>query len=118
MSPRAVVVAVFWFAACASHPAPEGTTTDYLVIQQGRRAWPVSDQALVRTVEERLEAQGFDPGPVDGIADPRTTQALAAFQQSRGLDASGVLDEDTARALGLRWRSVRNDVRAGRLEPL
>jgi Putative peptidoglycan binding domain len=115
MSIRAFVVGVFWLAACVS-PVPKGTTTHYLLIEQGRRAWPVQDQALVRNVEERLEALGFDPGRADGVAEPQTTQALTAFQRSRGLAATGILDEETARLLGLRWSRVSADVRAGRLE--
>jgi Putative peptidoglycan binding domain len=117
MSIRACVV--FCLAACASQPAPVATaTTDFVVVQQGRRAWPIQDQALVRNLQERLEAQGFDPGRLDGVADERTGQALAAFQRARGLNPSGVLDEDTANALGLRWKRVRETVRAGRLEPV
>ena len=87
-------------------------------MKQGRRAWPIQDQALVRILQDRLEARGYDPGRVDGIADDQTRQALLAFQMSRGLPATGMLDEPTARALGLRWSRVRAEVRAGRLEPL
>jgi peptidoglycan hydrolase-like protein with peptidoglycan-binding domain len=115
---RLGVVSFVFVAACHSPPpVPATTTTNYLMVKQGRRVWPLHDQALVRNVEERLEAQGFDPGHLDGIADERTTQALHAFQKSRNLPATGVLDEATAEALGLRWRAVRNLVRAGRLDP-
>jgi hypothetical protein len=112
---RACVV-VGSLAACASHPPP-GATTDYIIVQQGRRAWPIQDQALVRNLQERLSASGFDPGRFDGVADERSTQALVAFQKSRGLTPNGVLDEATANALGLRWSRVRAEVRAARLEP-
>jgi peptidoglycan hydrolase-like protein with peptidoglycan-binding domain len=108
---------VFCLAACAN-PAPSGSTTDYVVVQKGRRAWPVHDQALVRNLQERLAAEGFDPGRRDGVSDDRTRQTLAAFQEAHGLPATGALDEATSEALGLRWRRVRDVVRAGRLEPV
>ncbi len=117
MNVRVGVVGVLWLAACASHPPPAETSGNYLMVRQGKRAWPVEDQALVRNVEERLMMQGFDPGRVDGVADDRTAGALAAFQRSRGLPETGILDEDTSNALGVRWKQVRADVRAGRLEP-
>jgi peptidoglycan hydrolase-like protein with peptidoglycan-binding domain len=107
---------ILLLAACSHTPTTETVTTDYLYVEQGGKAWPVNDQALTLAVKERLKAQGYDPGPIDGVADEQSTQALIAFQRGRGLAVTGVLDEDTARALGLRWRQVRRDVRAGRLE--
>jgi hypothetical protein len=103
---------------CGHEETTAPTTTDYLTVNTGRRAWSIQDPALVLALEERLSAQGYDPGPIDGVADDRTRQALHSFQQSRGLAATGILDRDTATALGLRWDRVRADVRAGRVQPL
>ena len=54
----------------------------------------------VRRVQERLAATGFDPGPADGIAGPRTRAALRAFQEARGLDPTGEPDGPTLAELG------------------
>ncbi|NKX45260.1 peptidoglycan-binding domain-containing protein [Roseicyclus persicicus] len=46
-------------------------------------------------VEQRLAAMGLDPGPVDGVFDVRTRQAIRAYQQARGIPATGYLDQLT-----------------------
>lgn len=55
--------------------------------------WPRNDPPLSRSeriaLQERLAAQGFDPGSADGIIGANTRQAVRAFQQSRGLPADG-----------------------------
>lgn len=45
--------------------------------------------------QRRLAELGFDPGPADGMAGPRTLNALRAFQRARGLDVNGRLDAAT-----------------------
>lgn len=103
---------------CGHPQAVATTTTEYLIVKDGRRAWPIDNQALVRNLELALARQGFDPGRFDGVADARLARTLVSFQRSRGLDDDGTLDEATARALGLRFDRVRAEVRAFRLEPL
>lgn len=39
---------------------------------------------LVATVQQRLKALGYDPGPVDGAYGPRTRAALTEFRQDYG----------------------------------
>ena len=41
-------------------------------------------EADVMTIQSRLKALGYDPGPIDGIAGEATQQALAAFFKDRG----------------------------------
>jgi len=48
-----------------------------------------------------LEREGFSPGLIDGRGGPRTALATREFQESRGLNVSGQLDEPTAAALGI-----------------
>ncbi len=54
----------------------------------------------VKTLQVRLEIQGYDPGPIDGIFGARTATAVKNFQQYKGLTASGMVDETTWKALG------------------
>ena len=49
--------------------------------------------------QEWLKAAGFNPGPLDGVLGPRTKEALRRYQASRGLPATGELDEATRQAL-------------------
>jgi lipoprotein-anchoring transpeptidase ErfK/SrfK len=53
---------------------------------------PLSFQVL-------LDRHGFSPGVIDGRMGQNTARALAAFQQSKGLSASGLTDCDTWNAL-------------------
>ncbi|MFZ5782557.1 MAG: peptidoglycan-binding domain-containing protein [Pseudomonadota bacterium] len=51
------------------------------------------------TMEEAGEVQAllrrlaFNPGPVDGILGPRTTAAIRAYQESRGLEVDGIANQ-------------------------
>ena len=57
---------------------------------QAARFSPVTEQAQMRLVQ-----LGFDPGTVDGIAGPRTSAAIKAFQKQSGLPETGTLDSAT-----------------------
>ncbi|WP_341212489.1 peptidoglycan-binding domain-containing protein [uncultured Limimaricola sp.] len=48
-----------------------------------------------RLVEQRLDAQGLEPGEVDGKFDQATRRAIRRYQSNRELEASGYLDEAT-----------------------
>lgn len=50
-------------------------------------------------IEGRLRAFGFDPGAVDGRFDEAARDAIERYQESRGLEASGYLDEDAVARL-------------------
>ncbi|MEG3862650.1 peptidoglycan-binding domain-containing protein [Microcoleus sp. herbarium12] len=54
----------------------------------------------VKTLQVRLEVQGYDPGPIDGIFGARTATAVKKFQEYKGLTADGVVDEITWKAIG------------------
>jgi peptidoglycan hydrolase-like protein with peptidoglycan-binding domain len=60
---------------------------------------PYSD--LNKQVQEKLRAQGFYAGPVNGDFGFYTQAALAQFQLSVPLPASGMLDDQTLAALGV-----------------
>lgn len=42
-------------------------------------------RAEVQSVQERLKALGFDPGPIDGDMGPQTESAIIAFKRAMGL---------------------------------
>jgi hypothetical protein len=59
------------------------------------------DKEVVKQAQEKLSAAGHDVGAADGIIGPRTQKGLKEFQQSKGLEASGRLDQKTLAALGV-----------------
>lgn len=75
--------------------------------QAQQRDWSGASKAMevlraeVRQAQQRLQSEGFDPGPADGIPGPTTTAALQAYQQQQGLPVTGRLDNRTQQALGL-----------------
>jgi Putative peptidoglycan binding domain len=56
---------------------------------------------FISEVQDKLRALGFDAGPVNGDFGTKTQAALAQFQLSRTIPASGQLDELTLRELGV-----------------
>jgi peptidoglycan hydrolase-like protein with peptidoglycan-binding domain len=63
-------------------------------------AQPLSPQALM-SVQERLRQVGAYNGRADGIWGPDSQAALERFQQGRGLQVTGQLNQATASTLGL-----------------
>ena len=53
-----------------------------------------------------LRERGFYQGEPDGILNQQTTQALIAFQQQQGFQASGRIDTQTVTALGVSTSST------------
>lgn len=53
------------------------------------------DPEVIRQVQKSLNDQGYDAGPVDGKWGPKTQAAVKNFQQAKGLDATGSLNEET-----------------------
>jgi N-acetylmuramoyl-L-alanine amidase len=53
--------------------------------------------AKVVEVQRRLKLLSYEIGDsqIDGILGPQTKEAVRKFQQDRGLDASGIVDEET-----------------------
>jgi hypothetical protein len=62
-------------------------------------AW-AQEENIVKA-QRLLSALGYDPGITDGVLGPRTRQAIAAYQHSHNLPATGDLDDPTLSALGL-----------------
>lgn len=45
------------------------------------------------SIQTRLKALGFDPGPLDGHAGAKTARAVLEFEKSKGLKADGLIDD-------------------------
>lgn len=73
---------------------------------------------IVRRLQRRTGELGFGPPDIDGIWGRDTQSALEAFQRAAGLDASGVLDAETAMMLFDGKGGLLPDARARRREEL
>ncbi len=56
---------------------------------------------FVKQIQEKLNGLGFDAGPVNGDFGAKTQAALAQYQLSMLLPASGVPDDGTLLELGI-----------------
>ena len=65
---------------------------------------PVSEEPLSRNqvekIQELLSAQGFDPGPIDGVVGSQTRQAIKEFQRTAKLPADGYPTPELLEVLG------------------
>jgi murein L,D-transpeptidase YcbB/YkuD len=52
-------------------------------------------------IQTKLNNLGYDAGEADGIFDVKTQDALMKFQISQGLTASGTIDSQTLKILGI-----------------
>lgn len=55
----------------------------------------------VMQLQEKLQASGYDPGPVDGIMGPGTRSAISEFQQTKGWIADGFPHPEVLAAFSL-----------------
>jgi Putative peptidoglycan binding domain len=78
---------------------PAVTQRHLVVLAPGSGYQQVAGSGQVRTLQRRLTALGFAPGPVDGRYGPRTTRAVERFQHARRLTVNGIVDARTQRAL-------------------
>lgn len=89
------ILAGLLLAAPALVPAASAQPAPGLTYMQ-----PLTPAALMQ-VQERLRQMGAYAGRVDGVWGPDSQSALERFQQGRGLQVSGQLNQATAATLGL-----------------
>jgi peptidoglycan hydrolase-like protein with peptidoglycan-binding domain len=85
------------FAKAIGDMHPEEALPDNLPLL----ASPGPYAEFIKDVQQTLHQRGFDAGPVNGAFGTKTQAALAQFQLANTLPASGALDDETLRALGV-----------------
>lgn len=58
-----------------------------------------SETDAVAEAQRLLNEKGYDAGPADGVAGPRTTRAVRAYQADHGLRRTGRVDEEVLASL-------------------
>ena len=70
-----------------------------------------------RLIQSALSAEGFDPGPADGVFGRRTRAAIGQWQTARGAEPTGYLDAEAAKSLlGLGTKPEREAAAKAELE--
>lgn len=67
------------------------------------------NSAAVRNLQMVLDGLGFNPGRKDGYFDEKTELAVKAFQKTKGLPVTGVVDDKTAAQLQDAFVSMLRD---------
>jgi peptidoglycan hydrolase-like protein with peptidoglycan-binding domain len=81
--------------------------------KQGMQSGSINlTRAQTRMLQQALNSEGLDAGPVDGIVGQKTRDALKKYQSQKGLNASGEVDRQTLAAL-LAGRSQQTASRKG-----
>src|SRR6266550_6791951 len=87
----------YWCPAWGYDPAYESYDYDGPIYTYGNL---LPDQVIIN-VQNALKQLGYYEGDINGSLGVNTRRALTAYQEAAGLDATGVVDEATVRALGL-----------------
>jgi branched-chain amino acid transport system substrate-binding protein len=74
-------------------------SSDVNIAEIRRQQEAYASAAFYTQLQLALQFLGFYTGPINGINTPETQAALAAFQASVGLPATGIWDEATAAAM-------------------
>jgi hypothetical protein len=88
-------------------PSQMGTTTVRELVEPARLEWRsvlcetnMTPQNIQR-VQEALQREGYNPGPIDGRLNVQTLNALNQYQRARSLPEDRYLNMDTVHALGV-----------------
>ncbi len=93
----AVAAALAVPAAAAAAPSAPAARTG--VAAAGSRLQAGLSDSAVRTLQRRLAALKYYPGPIDGLLGPDTLEAMWAFQQVQGLPGEDYVSSRMERAL-------------------
>ena len=105
MKPAAIVLAAIALAVPAAASAGSAFSAIHPQEQYPDDAAPITSggpyEALLKQVQEKLNARGFAAGPANGAFTTKTQAALTQFQLANVLPASGALDDATLAELGV-----------------
>jgi putative peptidoglycan binding protein len=62
---------------------------------------PAGSGSVVADVQSELAREGYDPGPIDGVAGSMTREAIAEYQRDHGLAPTGRINGSLLRSMGI-----------------
>ena len=75
---------------------PGGSTADEVVLSTGEKL-----KLQIMRVQIKLHTLKLYEGPIDGVRNPQTADALKNFQTLKGLTPNGLMTTATLNALGI-----------------
>jgi peptidoglycan hydrolase-like protein with peptidoglycan-binding domain len=102
-----LILSLSGLAAADDDHSPNVTITT----KDGARANMTREQIV--EMQRALIARNLYQGEADGVWGPKTESAVKNFQTQSGLESTGVLNEPTARALGLDTSSMDRQAVSG-----
>lgn len=88
-------------------PASYKTVTNQKLVADGHMEWRSilcetnMTSNKISAIQNALQKEGYDPGPIDGVIGAQTMQAVNAFQKAKSLPVDKYLNLDTLAALGV-----------------
>jgi peptidoglycan hydrolase-like protein with peptidoglycan-binding domain len=86
-------------------------------VQSGQGLAASMDEAEIRRIQQALKDGGHYDGEVDGTWGTQSESALRDFQQARGLEATGELNQEALAALGIDGAAADDQAAAGTEQP-
>ncbi len=90
-----------WAAAMAQLKGGASSVVNGRLATVGRNDRDANTGGMVTKIQTALKAAGFSGLKVDGTFGAETYNAVLAFQKAKGLDADGLVGDDTRKALKL-----------------
>jgi membrane-bound lytic murein transglycosylase B len=87
------------YAIAVGHLSDRLVGKDPLQTARPLAEYPLS-RSQIEKIQELLVAQGYDPGPVDGVLGSKTRQAIKEFQRTAKLPADGYPTPELLEVLG------------------
>ena len=93
-------------------PARYENITKRVKVSEERLEWRTilcetnTNPGIISEIQRALRSAGFNPGRIDGVYGSSTKNAVARYQQSKGLPTGGIT-LDTLRRLGVRHSTSR-----------
>ncbi len=60
----------------------------------------IKEKSVTESVQKALARLGYDPGSIDGVMGPKTTQAITEFERATGMTPTGLINPRLLAVLG------------------
>ena len=94
-------LSVWLLGAPAMAQTPNQSESPILMAQRQISLREGDRGAAVRELQQQLNSNGLFPAAIDGVYGSATTRAVRQFQRIRGLEVSGIADDETLDELGI-----------------